>query len=70
VWVSAWVNDVAARLRGKTALFSVDKARDAMAGTWTCSAQKAIDQLGFSTGAPLIERLRQTFQWYRQHEWL
>lgn len=49
---------------------NLDKAREATAGSWTCSARRAIDELGFSVGAPLAERLRQTAQWYRDEGWI
>ena len=47
-----------------------DKVREIVAGSWVCSAQKAKNDLGFEVGAPLIERLRQTVQWYREEGWL
>jgi nucleoside-diphosphate-sugar epimerase len=50
--------------------FQPDKAREALAGSWACSAQAARDELGFTPAAPLAERLRQTAQWYRENGWL
>ena len=49
---------------------NLDKVREIAAGSWVCSAQTAKTDLGFEVGAPLIERLRQTVQWYRQEGWL
>ena len=51
-------------------LMNLDKAREITAGSWICSAQAARDQLGFKVAAPLIERLRQTAEWYRKEKWL
>ena len=51
-------------------LMNLDKAREIAAGSWICSAQAAHEQLGFTVGAPLIERLRQTAQWYRKERWV
>lgn len=70
VWSAAAVSDLAGRIRRTPAFFSIDKAREARAGHWVCSPQKAADQLGFSVGKPLTERLRQTAHWYRQEGWL
>jgi nucleoside-diphosphate-sugar epimerase len=47
-----------------------DKAREIAAGSWLCSAQAAREELGFVVGAPLIERLRQTTEWYCREGWL
>ena len=34
------------------------------------SAEAARKDLDFEVGAPLLERLRQTAEWYRQEGWL
>ena len=44
---------------------NLDKAREIAAGSWTCSPQAAIDQLGFAPDVPLAQRLRETAEWYR-----
>ena len=49
---------------------NLDKAREITAGSWICSARTAKEELGFSVGAPLLERLRQTAEWYRKEGWL
>jgi nucleoside-diphosphate-sugar epimerase len=49
---------------------NLDKAREIAAGSWLCSAQAARKELGFTVGAPLIERLRQTTEWYCREGWL
>jgi dihydroflavonol-4-reductase len=48
---------------GMSSLMSRDKAREAVAGAWTCSPAKA-KQLGW-TPAPLAARLAETATWYR-----
>ena len=50
--------------------FGIDKAREARAGSWTCSSAAAARDLGFCVAKPLEERLRQTVDWYREHGWL
>lgn len=70
VWGVATVVELAAKVRRQPALLNYDKIREALAGDWTCSPQKAADQLGFSVATPLLERLRQTAQWYRKEGWL
>lgn len=70
VWTVAGFAELAARLRRDPLIFNFDKVREVRAGSWTCLPKKAKEELGFSVGAPLAERLRQTAQWYRQEGWL
>jgi nucleoside-diphosphate-sugar epimerase len=62
--------ELASQLRCRTLYLSLDKAREVTAGSWTCSPQAAVDDVGFSVGAPLLERLRQTAEWYRRAGWI
>jgi len=47
-----------------------DKVREMLAGNWICSIQAAQQELGYRVGAPILERLRQTAEWYRRERWL
>ncbi len=62
--------ELSGRLRGQPAVMNCDKAREALAGSWTCSAEKAKQGLGFHLPYSLTERLRQTARWYRDEGWL
>ena len=70
VWMVAACAELAAQICRRPFVFRIDKAREAMAGSWACSSQKAAHELGFSVTTPLAERLRQTAQWYRDQGWL
>ena len=67
--ITAWVEAVS-RLRGKPNYFNFDKIREAVAGHWICSAEKAAMQLGWAPGASLDQRFEETVAWYRQAGWL
>jgi nucleoside-diphosphate-sugar epimerase len=69
-WTVATVNEMVGQLLRRPLLFNFDKAREATAGRWFCSAQRAKEELGFSPAASLAERLRQTVEWYRSEGWL
>jgi nucleoside-diphosphate-sugar epimerase len=69
-WTVAGAAEVLARLRRRPAIFSWDKAREAVAGDWTCSAELATRELGWRCGADLDTRLRETVDWYRERGWL
>lgn len=62
--------DIGSRIRGRAGWVGRDKVREILAGSWTCSATKARQQLGWTPAAPLAERLRETAQWYRGAHWL
>jgi len=70
VWTVALFGEITGQLRKRPVLFTWDKAREALAGSWICSAAKARRQLGFETPIALLDRLRQTVAWYRQAQWL
>ena len=53
----------------KAGVLNLDKAREAAAGSWICSSEKA-KVLGFSPGASLEERFRETSNWYLAQGWL
>jgi len=64
------VNELLGRAMRSPLALNFDKAREATAGCWFGSAQKACEQLGFRVGSPLPERLRETAEWYRRHRWI
>jgi nucleoside-diphosphate-sugar epimerase len=70
VWMVAAVTELVSHPVGRPLYFNLDKAREVAAGSWTCSAQAAIEELGFHVGAPLPQRLRETAEWYRREGWL
>ncbi len=69
-WIAAAGAELIAQLRGRPMALHLDKAREALAPSWVCSAEKAKRDLGFSPQASLDERLRQTAEWYRERRWL
>lgn len=62
--------ELAGRVRGEPLVMNWDKAREATAGSWTCSPEKAKQELGFKVPCSLGERLCQTAKWYREAGWL
>jgi nucleoside-diphosphate-sugar epimerase len=70
VWTVATTTEAVSQVIRRPLYLNLDKAHEVTAGSWLCSSQAAIEQLGFSVAAPLEDRLRQTAQWYRRHKWL
>lgn len=70
VWpIAAW-GELFARVRRRAPFAGIDKAREALAGHWTCSAARAQSELGFAPAVAIPDWLRQTADWYRQEKWL
>jgi nucleoside-diphosphate-sugar epimerase len=69
-WLIAGIYELVARVRNKPDILNFDKAREASAGSWTCSPKKIQQQLGFTPPNSLQDRLRQTAAWYRSQGWL
>jgi dihydroflavonol-4-reductase len=70
VWmVSAGVEAIS-QIERRPLYLHIDKAREITAGSWVCSSRAARDDFGFQVGASLVDRLRQTIQWYRREGWL
>jgi hypothetical protein len=70
VWTVGAVTQGSGWLLGTATAMSIDKAREATAGSWTCSGTKAEQQLGYRVPTPLEERIHQTVTWYRKNRWL
>ena len=70
VWTVAGVVETVSRVVRRPLYLNLDKAREIAAGSWTCSPQAAIDQLGFAPDVPLAQRLHETADWYRAAGWL
>lgn len=66
----AAISEAYGRLRGQPAALTIDRAREATAGSWMCSSAKARNTLGMKWRIPLSRRLRETAEWYRQAGWL
>jgi nucleoside-diphosphate-sugar epimerase len=70
VWMVAVAGEAISRMRNDPLFMNLDKAREITAGNWLCSAQAAETDLGFAVERPLLDRLRQTAEWYRAKKWL
>jgi nucleoside-diphosphate-sugar epimerase len=72
IWLAAGIAQWSTALtqRGRFPALNLDKAREATAGSWICSAEKAIAQFAFAPAQPLLERLRSTVDWYDSEGWI
>jgi len=57
-------------LTGRPQIVSRRKIRDALQPSWTCSWQKAREELGYCEQVKLTDGIKQTAEWYIRHGWL
>lgn len=70
VWTVAAFNSFFAKILGQPRLLDLDKAREGLAGSWTCAAEKLYRDTGFRPRLSLQQRLDQTAAWYRKAGWI
>ncbi len=70
VWMAAIGSELVARVRRRPMIFNLDKAREAVAGSWACSSESLSRETGWRPASSLDERLEQTAVWYREQGWL
>jgi nucleoside-diphosphate-sugar epimerase len=69
-WTTATFFEVLARIQRRPLVVNWDKAREATAGSWGCSDERAKTELGYRPARTLDERLAETVAWYREQGWL
>jgi nucleoside-diphosphate-sugar epimerase len=70
VRTAAILNTVAARLVGRTAIFTAGKAREILHDDWSSAADRLPPPDVWRPKIGLIEGFRDTVSWYRAHGWL
>ncbi len=69
-WMAAGVWEAWGRITGRPTFLNLDKIREARAGSWVCRAERAARELEAASKATLETQLRQTYDWYIEHQWL
>jgi len=70
LWGAAGLADAWAHIRRQRGIFSIDKVREATAGSWVCSSDRAKHELEFDIKASLEERFSETTRWYQRERWI
>jgi dihydroflavonol-4-reductase len=68
--LAGFAGECAARLTGRAPLLGCDKAREATAGSWTCSTATARAELDLAPSKNLAAQFAQAVAWYRERKWL
>jgi nucleoside-diphosphate-sugar epimerase len=69
-WLAGEAAEITKNLTGRTFPFGRDKAREAIAGSWACSIERARSELGYRPEKPLAQRVGETARWYLDNKWL
>ncbi|MBR6436201.1 MAG: NAD-dependent epimerase/dehydratase family protein [Thermoguttaceae bacterium] len=69
-WTLSYIIDGVNRLRNQNSILNLDKAAEAIAGSWICSNEKAKRELGFVADGDLSSHLDEVIADYRARGWL
>ena len=61
-----WCSELQARVRGTVPMLSVDKVREMRCADWTCSTERARDELSFRPAYNLLVGFQHSIEWYRK----
>lgn len=70
VWTMAGCTQLVTTMTGRTAMFNLDKTREALADSWACANQRSRERLGFVQSGSLQDQVQATADWYRASRWL
>lgn len=70
VFTVAFIAEKFAGLSGKASTLNVEKAKEIVQESWTCSPKKAMKDLGFSQQISLEEGIQRSVDWYRKEAWI
>jgi nucleoside-diphosphate-sugar epimerase len=70
LWLVCVAQEIVSRLRGRPAILSRQKCREARATGWVCDVRRLREELGFECPTTVREGIARTLTWYRQHGWL
>ena len=70
VYVIAAFAELFSLTSSKPALINFEKARDMVQNYWTASGAKAMRDFGFEQQISLADGIRDSINWYKQHNWL
>ena len=65
-----WTVGTLARVAGRAALLSPEKAPDFLAPAWTCRADALRTDAGWEARTDLVTGVARTAAWYRKEGWL
>ena len=69
-FVAGYGSELLSRVRGKVPILNRDKAAELSQEAWTCSVERARQDLGYVPTMPLERGTPATLEWFRKEGWL
>jgi nucleoside-diphosphate-sugar epimerase len=70
LWLVCAAQEIVSRVRGRPAILSRQKYREARAVGWVCEVRRLRDELGFECSTTVRDGVARTLDWYQEHAWL
>ena len=70
VYGVAGLSEFLSMFQKKPSVLNWEKGRDIVQANWTCSVEKAKQEIGYRQGVSLEDGIKETTEWYRQQGWL
>jgi nucleoside-diphosphate-sugar epimerase len=66
----AAVSEIIGAVKNKPALINFQKIKEFKGENWLCSIEKARRLLDYHPQANLTKNISETYEWYKEHQWL
>ena len=70
VFVIAGISGFVSQFKEKPSVLNYEKAYDLTQDNWCCDITKAKTELGYSQEVTLMDGIKETIAWYREHGWM
>jgi dihydroflavonol-4-reductase len=69
-YAAGFGSELQARVRGTVAALNLDKAREMRCEAWTCSSDRARNEIAYEPAIAIEQGFRGSVEWYRKAGWL
>lgn len=70
IFMVAYIYQLVSKIGGLPTTFNVQKAREMVCESWSCTSQKAKTDFGYVPEIDLKEGFQRTIEWYKKERWL
>jgi nucleoside-diphosphate-sugar epimerase len=67
---TAYINEVIARITGKSPIFNMDRLHEFKSVNWSCNINETIVDLNYEPKYNLDKGMAETIKWYKENGWL
>lgn len=70
VFLIAYIYEFISNHSGKAVALNIQKAREMVSESWSCTSRKAMKELGYNPKTDIQAGFRKTIAWYKERGWL